>query len=205
MNTKPSLTVYSIGHSNHTIDAFIALLTANGITALADVRSAPYSRYNPQFNKNDLEASLQGAGIKYVFLGRELGARSDDPSCYEDGKVQYARLAQTELFQDGIERLLRGADEFRIAMMCAEKDPLDCHRTLLVAPALVERGAAVTHILADGGTESNDEAMRRLLQEQGLEEGDLFRTAEEQIADAMARKEAKVAYEADDEAVGEAP
>jgi uncharacterized protein (DUF488 family) len=203
MSAQPKPTVYSIGHSNHAIDAFIALLKFNEITALADVRSAPYSRFNSQFNKNDLEVSLQESGIKYVFLGRELGARSDDPSCYENGKVQYAKLANTELFREGIERLLRGADEHRVAMMCAEKDPLDCHRTLLVAPALIEQGAEVVHILADGSTESNDESMRRLLQEQGLEEGDLFRTADEQIADAIARKVAKVAYETDGGAMGE--
>jgi uncharacterized protein (DUF488 family) len=95
MNMQAIPTVYSIGHSNHAIDAFIALLKSNAITALADVRSAPYSRFSPQFNKNNLEASLQEYGIKYVFLGRELGARSDDPSCYENGKVQYAKLAQT--------------------------------------------------------------------------------------------------------------
>ena len=89
----------------------------HGVTALADVRSAPYSRFNPQFNKDALVRELKVHGIKYVFLGRELGARTDDRSCYENGRVQYRRLALTELFRDGIERVLTGASKHRIALV----------------------------------------------------------------------------------------
>lgn len=186
--------VLTIGHSTQPIDAFLELLRKHGVTAVADVRSAPYSRFNPQFNKDALERSLKAVGIKYVFLGRELGARSDDRSSYENGQVRYARLARTDLFQEGVERVIRGTEEHRIALMCAEKEPLECHRTLLVARALDDRGVEVAHILGDGRLEPHREAMERLLDVTGLPRGDMFRSREELIALALARQEEKVAY-----------
>lgn len=193
MNPKP-LTVFTIGHSTHPIEAFIGLLRQHQIEALVDVRSSPYSRFNPQFNKPALEQSLRETGIKYVFLGRELGARSDDPSCYEGGRVIYARLADTELFRSGLDRVLRGAEQYRVALMCAEKDPLECHRTLLVARALHERGVAIVHILADGRLEPHEDAMTRLLDVVGLPHEDLFRSRAELVAEALAKQEKRVAY-----------
>jgi uncharacterized protein (DUF488 family) len=186
--------VFTIGHSTHSLEAFVALLKQHGVTALADVRSAPFSRFNPQFKKDALERSLKAEGIKYVFLGRELGARSDDRSCYENGRVQYARLARTDLFHEGIERVIRGSEEHRIALVCAEKEPLECHRTLLVARALDERGIKVAHILGDGRLEAHRDAMERLLDVTGLPREDLFRSREELIAQALERQEEKVAY-----------
>ena len=186
--------VLTIGHSTHSLEAFVALLRQHGVTALADVRSAPYSRLNPQFNREALEQSLIAHGIKYVFLGRELGARSNDRTCYENGRVQYARLARTDLFRSGIERVIRGANEYRIALMCAEKEPLECHRTLLVARALAELGIAVQHILADGRLESQEATMERLLDVVGLPRQDLFRSRDELIAEALIRQEERVAY-----------
>ena len=124
-------TVFTIGHSTHPQERFIGLLLKHGITAVCDVRSKPYSRMNPQFNREDLEEALLAQGIAYRFLGKELGARSDDPDCYVGGKVQYDRLAGTELFKQGLKRVIRGLKEdFRIALMCAEKEPLECHRTI---------------------------------------------------------------------------
>jgi uncharacterized protein (DUF488 family) len=195
--------ILTIGHSTHSIDAFVALLKQHGVTALADVRSAPFSRFNPQFSKDALERSLRAQGIKYVFLGRELGARSDDRSCYENGRVQYGRLARTDLFRQGLERVRRGAEEHRIALMCAEKEPLECHRTLLVARALDEQGVEVMHILGDGRLESHADAMERLLEVTGLPREDLFRSRAELIAEALKRQEEKVAY-VDDKLAAEA-
>ncbi len=154
--------VYTVGHSNHPIEKFLSLLTDHAITAVADVRSQPFSRRFPQFNKQRLAASLGEHGIAYVFLGQELGARSEDESCYEDGQVQYRRLAATSLFKQGLDRVLTGAEKFRVALMCAEKEPLDCHRTLLVGRALEERGTSIAHILADGSLETQAQAMTRL-------------------------------------------
>jgi uncharacterized protein (DUF488 family) len=192
--TEQNKAVLTIGHSTHSFDAFVKLLKRHGVTALADVRSAPFSRFNPQFNKNVLERALKLHGIKYVFLGRELGARSSDPSSYENGRVQYARLAHTDKFREGIERVMRGAAEHRIALMCAEREPLECHRTLLVATALDEQGVRVSHILGDGGLETHRLAMERLLDVTGLPREDLFRSREELISQALARQEEKIAY-----------
>jgi uncharacterized protein (DUF488 family) len=186
--------VYTIGHSKHSLEEFVALLERHGVTAVADVRSAPYSRFNPQFNKTALDRDLKARGIKYVFLGRELGARSDDPACYAGGRVQYGRLAQTASFKTGVERVERGAAEHRIALMCAEKEPLECHRTLLVSRALDQRGVAVSHILADGRLESHGDAMLRLLDMFGLPRDDLFRSPAELLAEALERQEERVAY-----------
>ncbi len=194
MSTQTDTTVYTIGHSTHSIERFIEILSNHGIKAIADVRSRPYSRYNPQFNKEALAAALKVNGIAYVFVGNELGARSDDPTCYERGRVQYQRLAKSALFKSGIERVLTGAATYRVALMCAEKEPLDCHRTLLVARELDERGIAVHHILADGRLEAHDDAMVRLLDVIGLPHEDLFRSKQELIAQALARQEDRVAY-----------
>src|ERR1700733_16145590 len=110
--------IHTVGHSNHPIERFLGLLQSHGIGALADVRSTPYSRFNPQFKKEKLQAALAAAGIRYVFLGEELGARTKDPSCYdEEGRVSYAKLAQTEPFRKGIERLMTGMQQPRIAIM----------------------------------------------------------------------------------------
>ncbi|MCY3672359.1 MAG: DUF488 domain-containing protein [Alphaproteobacteria bacterium] len=155
--------VLTVGHSNHAPEAFLALLTRHGVTALADVRSAPRSRFNPQFNRKALSASLADNDIAYVWLGRELGGRPDDPACYEDGTVHYDLLARTPLYQEGIGRVLRGAAVHRLALMCAEKDPLHCHRTLLVSRSLEDEGLEVAHILADGALESHESVMDRLL------------------------------------------
>lgn len=195
------ITVYTVGHSTHTIDKFIELLERNGVTALADVRSSPFSRHNPQFNKDALSAALKKRGIAYVFVGKELGARSDDLSCYEGGKVRYSRLAKTSIFKAGVERVLSGAQKYRIALMCAEKEPLDCHRTLLVSRALEQRGASIVHILADGSTESQTQTMSRLLNLVGLPQKDMFCSRDELVATACELREVRIAYV--DEALAE--
>ncbi|MDE0717420.1 MAG: DUF488 domain-containing protein [Rhodospirillaceae bacterium] len=155
--------VLTVGHSNHSLETFLSLLAGHAVTALADVRSAPWSRFNPQFNRKALSASLSTAGIAYVWLGRELGGRPDDPACYVDGELRYDRLAGTLLYREGIERVLRGVREHRLALMCAEKDPLHCHRALLVSRSLEERGLGVEHILADGSLEPHESVLDRLL------------------------------------------
>ena len=187
-------TLYSIGHSNHPIEEFLRLLTGAGITAIADVRSRPFSRRNPQFNKDRLAATLAEHGIAYVFLGSELGARSDDPSCYEGGKVQYGRLMATPLFKSGIERVLLGAQKYRVALMCAEKEPLNCHRTLLVSRALEKHAVSVMHLLPGGGVESHDQTMARLVELVGLSEQDLFLNQSDLISAACKIREGEVAY-----------
>ncbi|MCJ7777344.1 MAG: DUF488 domain-containing protein [Sedimentisphaerales bacterium] len=155
--------LYTIGHSNHTIEDFISLLKQYGVTCVADVRSAPYSRYCPQFNKDALAAAPQAAGIAYMFLGRELGGRPRNRSCYEDGCVNFQRLAEREEFKRGIEHLVADTSKHRIALMCAEKDPLECHRTILVSRHLKKYDLHIKHILANGNIEEHAEAERRLV------------------------------------------
>jgi uncharacterized protein (DUF488 family) len=188
--------ILTIGHSSHTIEAFIELLRLHGVTALADVRSHPVSKYFPQFSKDSLTDSLRNAGISYVFLGKELGARSLNPDCYRNGKVQYELLAKEPLFQDGLKRVLQGAASYCIAMMCAEKDPLDCHRAILVSRQIYATGTPVSHILADGSLEPHQVLEHRMLEKYRIPiNGDMFRSPEECIVEAYAVHGEKIAYE----------
>ncbi len=155
--------LYTIGHSNHPVERFLELLEMHAIGAVGDVRSSPYSRFNPQFNRENLQQALKENHIAYVYLGQELGPRSEDPSCYRDGKVQYGRLARTELFRRGLERLRHGMQSFRIALMCAEKDPWTCHRMILICRELRSEPVHIRHILEDGSLENQADAERRLL------------------------------------------
>ena len=169
---------------------------------MADVRTAPYSRYTPHFSHYALRDALEANGVDYVFLGGELGGRPADRSCYDEaGRVLYDRVAETDAFDDGIRAVMHLAEQGCVALMCSEKEPLDCHRTLLVARALAERGVAVQHILADGALEDHDAAMDRLVEEDKREgsmglypNGDMFRTRGEIVADAITRRAGKVAY-----------
>ena len=163
MGSSISVELFSIGHSTHTVETFVSFLKRYGVAEVADVRSTPYSRFNPQFNRDSLADSLASHGIEYVFLGRELGGRPDDPACYENGRVRYDRVAATPAFQRGLDRVMQDAGARGVAIMCAEKEPLECHRTLLVAQALESRSVSVEHILADGRLEPHAAAMDRLL------------------------------------------
>ena len=186
--------VFTIGHSTHRADAFLSLLHHHGVETVADVRSVPFSRFNPQFNRENLERYLEENGVFYLFLGKELGARTNDRSCYEHGQVQYSRMARTQLFQIGLDRVRQEIQRCRIALMCAEKEPLECHRTLLVAKALVENGTAVSHIHASGRLETYEASMERLLDITGVPREDLFRSRQELLVEALARQEQHVAY-----------
>lgn len=192
-------TVLTIGHSTHSAAAFIDLLQTHGVTALADVRAAPYSRFNPQFNRETLADSLEAHGIAYVFLGRELGGRSEDPTLYDAGRISYERLGRTRSFQEGLDRVAKGATGYRIVLMCAEREPLECHRCLLLAPALEALGVSVAHIRSDGGLEPHNDAMRRLLAVHGLQDSSedqrLFpRSLAERVTEAVSRQAEKFAY-----------
>ena len=167
-------TVFTIGHSNHSSERFLALLRGAGITAVADVRSIPQSRRWPHFSRTQIERWLADAGIAYVFLGAELGGRPDDPALLREGRPDYDLMAATPAFRAGLERVLDGAARYRIALMCAEREPLDCHRFLLVSRHTHERGVRLRHILADGSAEPHEATEARLLQQVGLAADPLF-------------------------------
>ena len=187
-------TIYTIGHSRHPTDFFIELLVGAGVEAVVDVRSVPYSRRHPQFNSRTVAVALRAHGIRYGAWGSDLGARSDDTDCYVNGRVSYDRLAKTPAFSSAIDRVRNGSVDTTIALMCAEKDPLDCHRTILVGRELVRRGARVAHILADGRVESHDEVIIRLIELLGLRQRDLFDVPVRLITDAYAMQEERIAY-----------
>jgi uncharacterized protein (DUF488 family) len=148
----------SVGHSTQSIEQFVSLLDRYRIDAVADIRSTPLSRFSPQFNRRALELSLGKAGIWYVFLGAELGGRPEARELYDpDGHVLYGRLAESRDFLVGIDRLLEGANRFRVAMMCSEENPSDCHRFLLVTRVLHDRGVQVTHLRADGTSQRTED------------------------------------------------
>jgi len=199
--------IYTVGHSNHQPERFLELVVRHGINVLGDVRSRPYSRMNPQFNRENLKRMLEASGIQYVFLGGELGARSDDPGCYSGGKVQYERLARTDLFRQGLDRAREIAKTRRLALMCAEKEPLECHRTILVARELSKRSVTVRHILEDGTIEDHEDTLARLREKLNLPEYDLFRSPEEVNEDAYRLQGERIAYEWEEDAgpAGNAP
>lgn len=197
--------VFTIGHSNLDIGKFVALLKQHGIQAIADVRSSPYSQYNPQFNRELLQKSLLGHGIAYVFLGQELGARRSERECYLEGRADYGLISQTPAFRRGIERVTQGATKMRVALMCAEKDPIDCHRCILVTPHLRQQGLQVVHVLSDGSLEDHSQTEKRLLQVFALENKELFRSQDEIVADAYKKQGEKVAYHEDQLVLREEP
>ncbi len=183
--------VYTIGHSRHPAERFIELLRQHAIEWVADVRSTPFSRFNPQFNREALASALRAAGIQYVFLGEELGARSRDPACYEGNRVSYAKLARSELFRRGMDRILAAMSAHRIALMCAEGEPLECHRTILISRELERAAVPVMHILHDGSVETHAAAMARLVSKLELSGSDLFKSAAERAYEVQG---SKVAY-----------
>jgi len=157
--------MFTIGHSNHTLEHFVNLLTTHGISAIADVRSSPYSEYSPQFNKEILRQKLQNANNEYVFLGRELGARRTEENCYVSSQAKYDAIRNLPAFRNGLDRVLECIEQYTVALLCAEADPLACHRTILVCRELkaLRPDLKINHILGDGSLESHEEAERRLI------------------------------------------
>lgn len=197
--------LFTVGHSNHNIKTFIELLQKYDITALADVRSHPYSRYLPDYCQAQLKNHLEAEKIRYVFLGQELGARPEDQSCYVEGKAIYEKIAATDLFTDGIRRILKGIkSRHRIALMCAEKDPMTCHRAILVCPQLKEYDLDMQHIQPDGQLESHRELEDRLLIKHGFKgviQTSLFDMSfyndlapEDQLLEAYRKQAEEIAY-----------
>jgi uncharacterized protein (DUF488 family) len=155
---KSQPTVWTVGHSNHSWEAFQALLASERIETLIDVRSHPYSRFAPHFNREPLAASLEAAGVAYYFQGEALGGRPEDPAHYDaDGHALYGPMSERPQFRAAINSLLAGATSQRLALLCACGMPRDCHRRLLVGRVLAGHGARLRHILPDGSTETETE------------------------------------------------
>jgi len=199
---------YSIGHSNIPAERFVALLQAYGVNAIADVRSMPVSRFCPWFSARNLAPLLARNGIDYLPYGDTLGGRPCEANLYCEGVADYEAMARQPAFAAGLDRLLadvaqsraKSGETRRICLMCAERDPLDCHRCVLVARTLAERGFGIGHILHDGAIEPHGATEQRLLKLDG-DGGDLFVTGdllttrlEERLAAAYRRRARAVAY-----------
>jgi uncharacterized protein (DUF488 family) len=186
--------VLTIGHSTLPYERFLELLRRANVAAIADVRSAPYSRQFPHFNRESLLNELRADGIAYVFLGKELGGRPSDRQFYCDGVADYERMSQAAEFNKGVDRVLEGAKKYRIALMCSERDPLDCHRCLLVGRALAQRGVRVSHILGDGQVVSHSSIEDKLLELSGRNTEDFFALPSERLSTAYRERARKIAF-----------
>jgi uncharacterized protein (DUF488 family) len=193
--------IHTIGYAAHTVESFIAALKEFNITAITDVRSQPYSRFKPEFNKENLKNVLMKNGIEYVFLGDNIGARIKAPECYKNGKVDYELISKHPLFKEGIDRILTGIKKFTIALMCAEKDPINCHRTILICKSLKQYRIQINHIVDAHTFESHKETELRLLKLFNLEQPDLFMNQEQRLEEAYSRQEERIAYVAENEAL----
>jgi uncharacterized protein (DUF488 family) len=192
-------TIFTVGHSNHTPETFIALLRSHRISAIADVRSSPYSRFAPQFNRDTITSILAANHVVYVFLGNHLGARPNDPDCFRNGTIDFSRLCQTDYFQEGLARVRKGASQFNLALMCTEKDPIQCHRTILVCRHLRTKDTIIKHILEDGELEDNRDSERRLMEVLNMPAIDLFKTPEDLVEEAYDKQGERIAYHEDEE------
>jgi uncharacterized protein (DUF488 family) len=175
--------IFSLGHSTLGYEQFLKLLREAGVDAVADVRTIPFSRHLPHFNQPELRAALKQDGVAYSFLGGELGGRPK-----RDGVADYQKMAASDRFKTGIDRVLAGAEKFRIALICAEKRPLDCHRCRLVGRELLRRGVDVRHLVSGNASQTQSEIEAQLFVQAG---DDLFAAPEERLALAYRRRAMK--------------
>ncbi len=186
--------LFTIGHSVHPIEVFIDLLLMHSVTAVCDVRSNPYSRFNPQYNRETLAKELKKREIAYVFLGKELGPRTKDNDCFVDGKMSYKKLAQTNQFQEGLKRIRKGVASHVVALMCAEKDPIKCHRMILVCRHLRSDNMAIHHIRGDGTLEENKDSEKRLMKILNISSHELLESPQDFVELAYDTQANRIAY-----------
>ncbi|NIY75305.1 DUF488 domain-containing protein [Thalassospira sp. HF15] len=193
--------IYTVGYAGHDRHSLLNLFKEHGITAVADIRTFKRSSYWTAFDSESFGPYLRENGIAYVFLGDVMGGKPQIPDLYPDGQLDYGLMAERDDFKSGIERLVSGAEKYRICLMCAEKDPLDCHRTLLIAPALKEAGFDLCHLF-DGRVECQSETDARMIAINGGDAPDLFAAAapdpDAECKLAMARQIKRVAPRAED-------
>lgn len=206
-------TVFTVGYSGYhqAVDRFVSDLKTYGINVVADVRTSPYSKFSPEFNREAIQAELKAAGLKYVFMGDELGARPSDRHCYVNGAVDYDRIVSAGFFQHGLDRVQMGvARGYVITLLCAEKDPIDCHRNVLVAHSLAKRGVDIKHLvqlapMEPAVAEDREDTESRLFEEcdQGdSRQDDLFMSRDSLIEKVYKLRFKKIAYREESENVG---
>ena len=188
--------IHTVGHSDLSAESLVGMLKRQGIIQVIDVRSTPYSRHVPQFNRENIRATLERNGTGYTHMGDALGGRPQDDRLYDrDGRANYGLMAQEKRFQDAIRQVEQMAEDSNVALMCTEADPLRCHRTLLVSQELASKGADIIHLMRDGQQESHEEVMEKLLAVwKLLHDGDAGMTRRQLIREAVRNQAAKVAY-----------
>jgi uncharacterized protein (DUF488 family) len=189
--TLTAFDLLTVGHSNQPAEQFLAKLKNAGVTLIADVRSVPFSRRFPWFSGRPLAERLHGRGIGYLPLGHALGGRPADPGLYCDGVADYEAMAETPEFRAGLDRVMEDMRRHRVCLMCSEREPLDCHRCLLVGRALARRVVAIGHILGDGSIEPHAATEDRLLA--AGKPADLFQERPQRLAEAYRRRARAVA------------
>jgi uncharacterized protein (DUF488 family) len=197
MTASPNFDLLTVGHSNLPADSFLALVKAAGVTAIVDVRSVPFSRRFPWFSARTLAERLDGRGIAYLAAGEALGGRPANPALYRDGIADYEAMAQTMEFRDGLARVTAAMRRHRVCLMCSEREPLDCHRCLLVGRALAQRGCSIGHLLGNGSIEPHGVTEERLLAH-AKDSGDLFQDRSARLAEAYRRRARAVAAKLSD-------
>ena len=187
--------LYTIGYAAFdSIEAFIKALKINNIEVIADVRSIPKSSYRPEFSKDYLQKRLKDNSIKYVFLGDNCGARIDDPACYVNGQVNYDKIKETTTFKQGLERILNGLNKYAISLLCAEKDPIFCHRDILVCRNLKPYDVNIQHVISEKKIELNLMTESRLLKYLKLDTDDFFMSYEDRLNLAYDKQGNKIAF-----------
>ena len=191
-------TLFTIGHSTHTLKSFIALLNMHSVKEIWDVRSQPYSKYNKLFNRENIEQELNQTGFAYCFMGHELGGRVSHPDCYDNkGKLQYQQVACLPQFQSALNQIGDKLKTSSMVLMCSEKDPSQCHRMILICRELSQKvglfSEEIKHIFPDGSVKTNQE-MEKVLMDKFKIYPDMFRTEKECIEIAYNLQAQKIAY-----------
>ena len=188
--------IHTVGHSNLSAESLVGMLKRRGITQVIDVRSTPYSRYLPQFNRNNIRVTLERNSIGYTHMGDALGGRPQDDRLYDrNGRANYGLMAQEKAFQDAILQVEQVAEDSHTLLMCTEADPLHCHRTLLVSQELTSRGANIIHLMRDDQQESHEETMEKLLAVwKLLRDGNAEMTRRQLVEETVRNQAAEVAY-----------
>jgi uncharacterized protein (DUF488 family) len=186
--------IYTIGYASFSISDFLKALLNHNIDVVADVRSQPYSRFKPEFNRENLKTVLKNSNIGYAFLGDQCGARIDAPECYVDGKIDFNRVVQNKEFQKGLRRLQKAMENYRIAIMCAENDPINCHRAILICRNLRSENIVIKHIIENGLVENHLDTEKRLIRIHRLDQSLLYPSDAERLEEAYNLQGETIAY-----------
>lgn len=187
-------TLYTIGYSSFEMTSFINTLQKHNINAIADVRSLPYSKFKPDFNREQLSEILKENSIRYVFLGNSCGARIKDPLCFINEKASYKSITETIQFKKGLSRIIKGLQKYTIALLCAEKDPINCHRNILICRNLKDFDIEIIHILESDFIERNTHSEERLLNDFNFDQNELFLSKDELLEEAYDKKIASIMH-----------